>query len=132
MVEAASLIERSCLISFQRAQSKKEAQANCNCSIGSGLIGLGKSLSRTGGGIGTRGPGEQKLDIDRRHVLNRIRDIQSQIKDIKKNRETQRTKRKKSEIPTIALVGYTNSGKSTLMNQIMEMCSFQQEEKNIR
>ncbi len=136
VVEAA-VIDRTALILdifAQRAQSKEGklqvelAQLQYRLPR---LIGLGKSLSRTGGGIGTRGPGEQKLDIDRRHVLNRIRDIQSQIKDIKKNRETQRTKRKKSEIPTIALVGYTNSGKSTLMNQIMEMCSFQQEEKKV-
>ncbi|HHY90539.1 MAG TPA: GTPase HflX [Clostridiales bacterium] len=136
LIEAA-VIDRTTLILdifAQRAQSKEGklqvelAQLQYRLPR---LIGLGKSLSRTGGGIGTRGPGEQKLDIDRRHVLNRIRDIQNQIKDIKKNRETQRTKRKKSEIPIIALVGYTNSGKSTLMNQIMEMCGYPQEEKKV-
>ncbi len=84
------------------------------------LVGLGKSLSRTGGGIGTRGPGEQKLEIDRRRILSRINDIRKQIEEVKKNRETQRARRKKSNIPIVALVGYTNSGKSTLMNKLLE------------
>lgn len=95
------------------------------------LIGLGKSLSRTGAGIGTRGPGEKKLELDRRHILDRISDIKEQIEEIKKNREVQRTKRRKSEIPIVALVGYTNAGKSTLMNKLMEMTGKPQEDKEV-
>ncbi len=94
------------------------------------LVGLGRSLSRTGAGIGTKGPGEKKLELDRRHILDRISDIKSEMEDIKKVREVQRSKRKKSEIPIVALVGYTNAGKSTIMNKLMEL-SGGQEEKNV-
>ena len=83
------------------------------------LTGFGKSLSRLGGGIGTRGPGEKKLETDRRHIEKRIDEIKSELRDIKANREVQRAKREKNEIPAVALVGYTNSGKSALMNQIL-------------
>ena len=83
------------------------------------LTGFGKSLSRLGGGIGTRGPGEKKLETDRRHIEKRIDEIKSELKDIKANREVQRAKREKNEIPVVALVGYTNSGKSALMNQVL-------------
>ena len=83
------------------------------------LTGFGKSLSRLGGGIGTRGPGEKKLETDRRHIEKRIDEIKSELRDIKANREVQRAKREKNEIPVVALVGYTNSGKSALMNQIL-------------
>ena len=84
------------------------------------LTGSGISLSRTGAGIGTRGPGEQKLEIDRRRIKERIHDINRQIKDAKLVRKTQRAQRDKSDIPIIAIVGYTNAGKSTLLNKIME------------
>lgn len=83
------------------------------------LLGFGKSLSRLGGGIGTRGPGEKKLETDRRHVKSRMHDIESELKEIRKNRSTQRAKREKSEMPVVALVGYTNSGKSALMNRLL-------------
>ncbi|PAB58992.1 GTPase HflX [Anaeromicrobium sediminis] len=86
------------------------------------LVGLGRSLSRTGAGIGARGPGETKLELDRRHILERITDIRRQIDEVKKNREVQRKQRQKNEIPVVALVGYTNAGKSTLMNKILEIC----------
>ncbi len=95
------------------------------------LIGLGRALSRTGAGIGTRGPGEKKLELDRRHILDRISDIRQQLEEIKKNREVQRGKRRKSEIPVVALVGYTNAGKSTLMNQILSYAGFHQEDKSV-
>ncbi len=85
------------------------------------LVGLGKSLSRTGGGIGTRGPGEKKLETDRRHILRRMADIKRELEEIRKNRLTQRAKRKKSEISVVALVGYTNSGKSTIMNRLLQI-----------
>jgi GTP-binding protein HflX len=85
------------------------------------LIGFGKSLSRLGGGIGTRGPGEKKLETDRRHVERRMDDIKSELAHLKKTRMVQRSKREKSEIPVVALVGYTNSGKSALMNKFLEI-----------
>ncbi len=85
------------------------------------LIGLGRQLSQQGAGIGTRGPGEKKLETDRRHILKRIDDIKRELKEVRKNREVQRGKRKKSELPIIALVGYTNAGKSTLMNSLLKM-----------
>lgn len=95
------------------------------------LVGLGASLSRTGAGIGTKGPGEKKLELDRRHILDRITDIRHQLEETRKNRETQRTKRRKSELPIVALVGYTNAGKSTLMNKFMSISGVQQEEKEV-
>jgi len=85
------------------------------------LIGFGKSLSRLGGGIGTRGPGEKKLEIDRRHIAKRMDDIKAEILKLRSSRSTQRAKREKSEIPIVALVGYTNSGKSAMMNKLLEM-----------
>ncbi len=85
------------------------------------IIGLGRQLSQQGAGIGTRGPGEKKLETDRRHILKRIDDIEQELKEVKKNREVQRGKRKKSELPIVALVGYTNAGKSTLMNSLLKM-----------
>lgn len=83
------------------------------------LLGFGKSLSRLGGGIGTRGPGETKLETDRRHIQRRMDDIKASIKDLSSNRSVQRAKREKSEIPVVALVGYTNSGKSSVMNRML-------------
>lgn len=84
------------------------------------LTGFGKEMSKTGAGIGTRGPGEQKLEVDKRHILNKISDIRKELKEVKKNRETQRSMRLKNSIPIVALVGYTNAGKSTLTNEIMK------------
>jgi len=84
------------------------------------LIGLGSQLSRLGGGIGTRGPGEKQLEIDKRHIRQRIIDIQRELKEITKNRQTQRSSRMKSNLPLVALVGYTNSGKSTILNEIIK------------
>ncbi len=85
------------------------------------LLGFGKSLSRLGGGIGTRGPGEKKLETDRRHIERRMLDIKAEIEKVKSTRTTQRAKREKSSIPVVALVGYTNSGKSALMNRLLTM-----------
>ncbi|TCK92355.1 GTP-binding protein HflX [Natranaerovirga hydrolytica] len=84
------------------------------------LVGLGKSLSRLGGGIGTRGPGEKKLETDRRHIRNTISQLSKELKDIKKHRELIREQRKKKKIPVIAIVGYTNAGKSTLLNRLTQ------------
>ena len=84
------------------------------------LYGMGGAMSRTGAGIGTRGPGEQKLEIDKRHILNKAADIRRELREVKKNRETQRVQRLKSNIPIVALVGYTNAGKSTLLNELIK------------
>ena len=83
------------------------------------LVGFGKSLSRLGGGIGTRGPGEKQLETDRRHIRKRMDDIRREIAAVKKNRVTQRKRREKSRIPVVAIVGYTNAGKSALMNALI-------------
>lgn len=93
------------------------------------LLGFGKSLSRLGGGIGTRGPGEKKLETDRRHIERRIDDIRAELSDLARTRGVQRAKREKSGIPVVALVGYTNSGKSALMNRILSLTD--KEDKNV-
>ena len=85
------------------------------------LTGLGKSLSRLGGGIGTRGPGEKKLETDRRHIAGRIDDIKAELARIGKTRDVQRSGREKSKTPIVALMGYTNSGKSAIMNRLLEL-----------
>lgn len=90
------------------------------------LIGMGAILSRTGGGIGTRGPGEQKLETDRRHIKNRIYDLTKELGKIKKIRNTQRVSRNK--VPRVSLVGYTNSGKSTIRNYVYNL--YQSKELN--
>lgn len=82
------------------------------------LTGLGVSLSRLGGGIGTRGPGETKLESDRRHLRNRIGELNSELKSIETHRHTLRNQRIKKGIPVISIVGYTNAGKSTLLNKL--------------
>ena len=85
------------------------------------LLGLGNSLSRQGGGIGTRGPGEKKLETDRRHIQSRMDEIKKQLAEVRASRNTQRAKRQKSNLPVVSLVGYTNSGKSALMNKLLEI-----------
>ena len=85
------------------------------------LLGFGSTMSRTGGGVGTKGPGEKKLEIDRRRIREAIYDLKQELEKIKKNREIQRERRESSGIPKISLVGYTNVGKSTLRNLLVEM-----------
>lgn len=85
------------------------------------LTGFGRSLSRLGGGIGTRGPGEKKLETDRRHIAGRIDDIKAELARIGKTRQVQRSGREKSQIPVVALMGYTNSGKSAVMNRLLQL-----------
>lgn len=82
------------------------------------LSGHGKNLSRLGGGIGTRGPGESKLETDRRHIRDRISDLKRQLEEITRHRYLHRERRQKSGIVQVALVGYTNAGKSTLLKQL--------------
>ena len=84
------------------------------------LSGLGKSLSRLGGGIGTRGPGEKKLETDRRIIKDRIAQLGRELKEIRQHREVTRRKRKKTHTPVAAIVGYTNAGKSTLLNKLTD------------
>lgn len=84
------------------------------------LAGQGKSLSRLGGGIGTRGPGESKLESDKRHIHRRIDALENELKEIEKRRNMLRGRRKKSGTATVAIVGYTNAGKSTLMNALTD------------
>ena len=82
------------------------------------LSGQGTSLSRLGGGIGTRGPGETKLESDRRHIRRRIAALKDQLEDVSRHREGLRARRRKDGVRTVALVGYTNAGKSTLLNRL--------------
>ncbi len=82
------------------------------------LAGSGESMSRLAGGIGTRGPGESKLETDRRRINRRVHDLEQQVKKLRKTRDVNRVRRDKTDIPVIALVGYTNAGKSTLLNHL--------------
>lgn len=118
------VIDRTALILdifAQRARSKEGklqvelAQLKYNLPR---LGGQGLVLSRLGGGIGTRGPGETKLEVDRRRIYTKIHDIEKQIEGLKKSRNLHRERRKESRIPLVALVGYTNAGKSTLLNKL--------------
>lgn len=84
------------------------------------LVGLGTSLSRLGGGIGTRGPGETKLETDKRHIRKRISYLESELEELKKHRNFSRSRRKKDGVLCAAIVGYTNVGKSTLMNALTD------------
>ncbi len=84
------------------------------------LIGSGKDLSKLGGGIGTRGPGESQLETDRRHLHRRMDAVQAELEEVKRNRLTQRKQREKSGLRKIAIAGYTNAGKSTLLNALTD------------
>ena len=95
------------------------------------LIGMNGNLSRTGGGIGTRGPGEQKLELDRRKIQERIDEIRKQIAEADKNRIVQRQLREKNDVPVVALVGYTNAGKSSLMNCLIRLSGDVDEERHV-
>ena len=84
------------------------------------LAGLGRSMSRLGGGIGTRGPGEKKLEMDRRLIKNRIAQLNRELKEVRQHREITRARRVREQIPVAAIVGYTNAGKSTLLNRLTD------------
>lgn len=122
----AKIIDRTTLILDIFAMNAKSAEGKAQVELAqlnyrlSRLAGLGKSLSRLGGGIGTRGPGEKKLETDRRHIRNRITQLSHELKEIEARREVLRTKREKTGIPVVSLVGYTNAGKSTIMNLLAE------------
>ena len=95
------------------------------------LVGFRDYLSREGGGIGTRGPGEQKLETDRRHILKEIDNIEKQLRENSQIREIKRKQREDSNLPLVALVGYTNSGKSTLLNRLIELNADSEESKQV-
>ncbi|MGN0480815.1 MAG: GTPase HflX, partial [Lachnospiraceae bacterium] len=84
------------------------------------LAGLGSSLSRLGGGIGTRGPGEKKIEMDRRLIRDRIAQLGKELDDVKRHREVARARRSEEATPVVAIVGYTNAGKSTLLNHMTD------------
>jgi len=84
------------------------------------LSGMGKNLSRQGGGIGTRGPGETKLESDRRHIRERIARLEHELEQVRQVRGVQRERRQKNSVPVVAIVGYTNAGKSTLLNKLTD------------
>lgn len=125
----AKVIDRTTLILEIFARRAKSKEAKIQVELAqlkyrlSRLQGLGTILSRTGGGIGTRGPGEKKLETDRRHIRETIYDLNQELKKIKKTREVQREKRNKESIPKVSLVGYTNAGKSTLRNALCSIAA---------
>ena len=125
----AKVIDRTTLILEIFARRAKSKEAKIQVELAqlkyrlSRLQGLGTVLSRTGGGIGTRGPGEKKLETDRRHIRETIYDLNQDLKKIKKTREVQREKRNKESIPKVSLVGYTNAGKSTLRNALCDVAA---------
>ena len=125
----AKVIDRTTLILEIFARRAKIKEAKIQVELAqlkyrlSRLQGLGTILSRTGGGIGTRGPGEKKLETDRRHIRETIYDLNQDLKKIKKIREVQREKRNKESIPKVSLVGYTNAGKSTLRNTLCSIAA---------
>jgi len=125
----AKVIDRTTLILEIFATRAKTKEAKIQVELAqlkyrlSRLQGLGTVLSRTGGGIGTRGPGEKKLETDRRHIMETIYDLKDELKKIKKTRDVQREKRNKENIPKVSLVGYTNAGKSTLRNALCDIAA---------
>ena len=100
------------------AEGKLQVEIACLRYSAPRLVGHGKDMSRLGGGIGTRGPGESKLESDRRHLNRRIAALQAQLDELESNRTVQHSARRKSNIKTAAIVGYTNAGKSTLLNYL--------------
>ena len=120
----ATVLDRSALILDIFAQRAKTAEGRLQVELAQyqyllpKLSGMGKSMSRLGGGIGTRGPGETKLETDRRHIRERIDRLKTELAEVRKVRGVQRERRMKNAVPVVALVGYTNAGKSTLLNQL--------------
>lgn len=118
------VIDRSALILDIFAQRAKTKEGRLQVELAQykyllpRLSGMGTSLSRQGGGIGTRGPGETKLESDRRHIRERINRLEEELEQVRKVRGVQRERRMKNSVPVVAIVGYTNAGKSTLLNQL--------------
>ncbi len=121
-----TVLDRSALILDIFAQRAKTKEGRLQVELAQykyllpRLSGMGKSLSRQGGGIGTRGPGETKLESDRRHIRERIARLQSELEQVRQVRAVQRERRMKNSVPVVAIVGYTNAGKSTLLNHLTD------------
>ena len=121
-----TVLDRSALILDIFAQRAKTKEGRLQVELAQykyllpRLSGMGASLSRQGGGIGTRGPGETKLESDRRHIRERISRLQSELEQVRQVRSVQRERRMKNSVPVVAIVGYTNAGKSTLLNQLTD------------
>ncbi len=119
-----TVLDRSALILDIFAQRAKTKEGRLQVELAQykyllpRLSGMGVSLSRQGGGIGTRGPGETKLESDRRHIRERINRLQEELEQVRKVRSVQRERRMKNSVPVVAIVGYTNAGKSTLLNHL--------------
>ncbi len=128
-IEAATdvdVIDRTTLILDIFAQRAKSAEGRLQVELAQlkyrlpRLSGMGRILSRQGGGIGSRGAGEAKLEMDRRYIHNRIQKLEERLKELTKRRKLARNRRKKDGVTTVAIVGYTNVGKSTLLNALTE------------
>ena len=121
-----TVLDRSALILDIFAQRAKTKEGRLQVELAQykyllpRLSGMGASLSRQGGGIGTRGPGETKLESDRRHIRERITRLQSELEQVRQVRSVQRERRMKNSVPVVAIVGYTNAGKSTLLNKLTD------------
>ena len=119
-----TVLDRSALILDIFAQRAKTSEGRLQVELAQykyllpRLSGMGASLSRQGGGIGTRGPGETKLESDRRHIRERINRLQTELEQVRQVRSVQRERRMKNSVPVVAIVGYTNAGKSTLLNRL--------------
>ena len=119
-----TVLDRSALILDIFAQRAKTKEGRLQVELAQykyllpRLSGMGASLSRQGGGIGTRGPGETKLESDRRHIRERIARLEQELEQVRHVRGVQRERRMKNSVPVVAIVGYTNAGKSTLLNQL--------------
>ena len=119
-----TVLDRSALILDIFAQRAKTREGRLQVELAQyqyllpRLSGMGKSLSRQGGGIGTRGPGETKLESDRRHIRERIDRLRNELAQVRQVRSVQRERRMKNSVPVVAIVGYTNAGKSTLLNHL--------------
>ncbi len=125
-LDGPEVIDRSMLILDIFAQHAKSKEGKLQVELAQlkytapRLIGKGKDMSRLGAGIGSRGPGESKLESDRRHLQRRIYSLEEQLREIEKNRQTMRVSRDRKGIFKVAIVGYTNAGKSTLMNALTD------------
>ena len=121
-----TVLDRSALILDIFAQRAKTKEGRLQVELAQykyllpRLSGMGKSLSRQGGGIGTRGPGETKLESDKRHIRERIARLQQELEQVRQVRGVQRERRMKNSVPVVAIVGYTNAGKSTLLNRLTD------------
>ena len=121
-----TVLDRSALILDIFAQRAKTKEGRLQVELAQykyllpRLSGMGASLSRQGGGIGTRGPGETKLESDRRHIREQIARLQSELEQVRQVRSVQRERRMKNSVPVVAIVGYTNAGKSTLLNKLTD------------